>query len=105
MAFGKAPMRALRVLPATCGIVCLIAACCVVLADTLFIWRYGVDFCDAAFITETGDFADWPTGERPGWALVPAWLYALPLVLLAVTALAINPEPGGRRNTGCRGCE
>jgi hypothetical protein len=98
-------MRALRILPVICGILCLIAALGVFLADLLFIWRYGVDFCDAAFVTEAGDFADWPTGERPGWAFVPAWLYALPLVLVAATALALNPELGGQRNTGYRGCE
>lgn len=98
-------MRSLRVLPAICGIICLIAALCVVVADTLFVWRYGVDFCDASFITEAGDFADWPTGERPTWAFVPAWFYALPLVLMAAAALAVNPEPGGHRRTGRRGCE
>lgn len=67
--------------------------------DGLFVWRYGVDFSDAAFVTEDGQVADWPTGERPAWAFLPAATYSLWFVLLGASALAMCPE-AGKENRG-----
>lgn len=58
-------------------ILLFVAGAFILLGDGLFTLKYGVDYHDAAFVTTNGDFADWPTGERPGYAHLPAWAYGL----------------------------
>ena len=50
--------------------------------DGLFLLSWGFDVTDIAGISE-GYVIDWPTGERPPWAMVPAYAYAFALLSLA----------------------
>jgi hypothetical protein len=64
----------------------------IIVGDVLFIRRYGFDFNDVAFVTATGAFADWPTGERPPYAMVPATGYGLGACLAGALVLALRPK-------------
>ena len=67
----------------------LLAIGLVILAyDASFFVRYGMDATDVAAISD-GDIIDWPTGERPVWALAPAFAYALVSWILATAVFAV----------------
>ncbi len=59
------------------AIVFFVVGALILVGDGLFFQKYCVDYNDAAFVTANGDFADWPSGERPGYACLPAWVYGL----------------------------
>ncbi len=58
----------------------------ILVGDLLYIRKYGFDFDDVAEMTESDGPVDWPTGERPTYALFPAFTYALVFWLPAVAA-------------------
>jgi hypothetical protein len=73
----------------------LLAVGAVILAyDVFFIASYGCDANDVAGVTSDGFIIDWPTGERPVWAQVPAFTYSFGFWLLAAAVFA------GRRGIG-----
>lgn len=104
--FSLPSMRLLKTLSLVVGsILCLIGAI-ILIGDGLFLWHYGVGFSDAAFVTSDGQVADWPTGERPAWAYLPAATYSLWFFLLGATAFSVSPEIGKEyRGRVCRGTE
>lgn len=61
--------------------------------DALFYFQYGCDATDVAGASN-GDIVDWPTGERPAWALVPAFTYSIGFFLLASVAFGIRRQLG-----------
>jgi hypothetical protein len=65
-------------------------------ADIGTIRRYGCDLNDVACIDPRWGPVDWPTGERPTYALVPAFVYAFGFWLAA--ALLYAPWPEGGKN-------
>jgi hypothetical protein len=77
-----------------------------VFGDALFVWQYGADFNDAAFILGNGEFVDWPTGEPPLYAYIPAAGYGLAAWLISALLLVLHPG-NVRRYFGRirRGCE
>ena len=87
-------MRHLKKLPLIVGAFFFVIGALIFVGDGLFMWQYGVDFSDAAFVTEGGQVADWPSGERPTWACLPAGTYSLGFVLLGASALALWPKAG-----------
>lgn len=74
--------------------------------DVYTLLRYGCDINDmAAFDPQWGPI-DWPTGERPGFAMVPMYIYVCGFWLLG--ALLLMPwRKIGRPYCGrmCRGTE
>ena len=98
-------MGSLRILCHLLVVSCLLAAGLIVLADTAFIQRYGMDYSDACAVVG-GEVAEWPTGERPLWAYAPAWTYALIPLLAAGVFGALHPSRSVWPETRqCRGCE
>src|SRR5262245_33872235 len=87
-------MRLLKMIPLLAGSLLFLFGAFVLVGDGLFMWHYGVDFSDAAFVTQDGQVADWPTGERPAWAYLPAATYSLGFFLLSATVFALWPEVG-----------
>ena len=85
-------MRFLKAMPLVVGSLLFVVGLFILTGDGLFMWYYGVDFSDAAFVTQDGQVADWPTGERPAWAYFPAASYALGFVLLGATAFSLWPQ-------------
>ena len=61
--------------------------------DTLFLLSCGFDANDVAAVSD-GYFIDWPTGERPMWAMVPAYVYSLGFCLTALATFAIRKRVG-----------
>ena len=74
---------------------CLLAAAGLVLFgyDLFFILTADCDLNDVAGVSD-GCIIDWPTGERPLWAMVPAYTYAVALILLASGVLALRRQVG-----------
>lgn len=64
----------------------------IILYDAHVLLRYGFDVNDVYVILDNGDSADWPTGLRPLWAYIPAFVYGLGLCLCAAVVLCLNPE-------------
>ena len=83
---------------------CLTVAALIIAADMAFIWRFDMDYSDAGAVVG-GEAADWSTGERPAWAFVPAWSYALVPMLAAGVFGSLHPAagfwPGTRQRRGC----
>ncbi len=71
----------------------------IIFYDAYFLLRYGFDVNDVYVILDNGDSADWPTGLRPLWSLVPAFIYGLLLCLCAAPVVCLNPE---LKQTGLR---
>jgi hypothetical protein len=67
----------------------------ILLADLEAIFRWGCDINDAAVIDPQIGPIDWPTGERPGWALIPAFIYSVGFWVVA--ALLYVPWPATGR--------
>jgi hypothetical protein len=65
-----------------------------VIGDGLFIRRHGVDYNDAAFVTRNDEAAEWPTGERPLYACLPAAGYGMGAWLVAALVFVLWPEFG-----------
>lgn len=72
--------------------------------DALFHLQYGCDATDVAGVSN-GDIIDWPTGERPSWALVPAFTYSIGAFLLASVAFGIRRRLGHYPGRVWRGAE
>ena len=73
----------------------LIALGLAIVADDLdTILRYGFDTNDVAGFTNTGEPVDWPTGERPLFALPPAYAYGIGFCGLAAALLLIRSTLG-----------
>ena len=60
--------------------------------DAIYVKRYGVGFNEAAFFLVNGEFADWPTGERPAYAYFPLGVYGIATCVLAVVLFSLWPE-------------
>lgn len=75
-----------------CTALLVFAGTVIVVGDVLFIRRYGVDYNDVAFVTRNDDVVDWPTGERPLYACVPAAGYGFAAWLVAALLLVPWPE-------------
>lgn len=61
--------------------------------DVLFRCAYGCDVTDVAGVSQ-GFIIDWPTGERPTWAMVPAYTYSFGFWLLALAAFIFHSRVG-----------
>jgi hypothetical protein len=66
----------------------------IVVYDAYVIVRYGFDINDVAGMTDDGGPIDWPTGERPAFASVPAFVYGFVFWLAAAVVFALWPEVG-----------
>ena len=60
--------------------------------DALVLIKCGFDINDVYGITNNGGPIDWPTGLRPSWTFIPAFVYALLLLLAGVLAFVPWPE-------------
>ena len=69
-----------------------LAGIAILACDVLFLILYRCDITDIAGVVD-GYMIDWPTGERPLWALVPAWAYAIVLLILALTFVISRKRP------------
>jgi hypothetical protein len=85
-------MRTLRLAAA---LLLILLGLYVLLEDVHAILRYGCDINDVAAIDPRWGPVDWPTGERPTYAMVPAFVYALGFWVAG--ALLFVPWPEGRR--------
>ena len=72
----------------------IIAGLLVVLEDLDAILRWGCVINDVAAIDPHWGSIDWATGERPSWALVPAFVYSFGFWLVAVLLFVPWPERG-----------
>jgi hypothetical protein len=72
------PKRALLI----CGLLCAAVGLAALVYDLFLIAATGYDMTDVAGVID-GYAIEWPTGERPPWTLLPAYAYALALLLLA----------------------
>lgn len=73
--------------------------------DLNFHLTWGCDVTDVAGADQWG-LIDWPTGERPAWATVPAYGYGLVLWGLAFTLLGIRHRLGQKYSGRiCRGAK
>ena len=61
--------------------------------DALFFLDCGFDVNEVAGVSD-GVIIDWPTGERPVWARVPAYSYSLAFWLLALAMFGIRRRVG-----------
>ena len=61
------------------------------LDDLYTILRYGCDINDVAAIDPCWGPIDWPTGEKPTFALIPAYVYSF--AFWSVGALILVPQP------------
>jgi len=95
----------MRKIPAIISSILLALGLAIVVYDVCIIFQFGFDINDVAGITDDGP-VDWPTGERPAFALVPAFVYGFAFWLAAAAVLSLWPEVG-RPYTGriCRGTE
>ena len=66
----------------------------VLFADLEAILRWGCDINEVAAIDPHWGPIDWPTGERPSWALVPAFIYSFGFWLVAALLYVRLPETG-----------
>ena len=57
--------------------------------DALFLLTCGFDVNEVAGVSD-GYIIDWPTGERPVWAMVPAYVYSLGFCLIALATFVIR---------------
>ncbi len=71
------------------------AALFLLVADLFVRAATGWDMTDVAGVVD-GCAVDWPTGERPVWALVPAFSYSAPLLLMGATVIAFTRKIGLR---------
>jgi len=60
--------------------------------DLWFIRYFGFDFNDVIYLGGE-DFSDWPTGERPSWAIVPLFAYSFPFLIVGFLIFIIRPKP------------
>ena len=81
------------------GLVVLAFSAAILLYDTHFIHRYGVDMNEVAAVVD-GGIADWPTGERPFFAEFPAWHYGVASTIIAVALITISALIPRRRKSG-----
>jgi hypothetical protein len=82
-----------RKIPLIVSLILLAIGLAITIYDITVIREFGFDVNDVADIGRNGELADWPTGERPGWAFVPAFVYGIGFCLAAVLVLAPWPEP------------
>ncbi len=61
--------------------------------DAVFLLSYGLDVNEVVGVSD-GYIIDWPTGERPVWATVPAYVYSLGFCLIALTTFLIRKRLG-----------
>ena len=64
------------------------------IADLDAVMCWGCDLNDVAAIDPHWGPIDWPTGERPDWTLVPAFIYAFGFWLIAALLYVPWPETG-----------
>lgn len=68
--------------------------------------RWGCDSNDVFGIDPHWGPIDWPTGERPGWTYVPAFVYAFGFWIVALLFFVPWPtSPGAYRGRVFRGTE
>ena len=89
----------MRKIPIIVGSLLLAVGVVIFAYDASFIISYGVDANDVASVTEEGFIIDWPTGETPLWAQIPAYTYSFGFWLLAAAAFAAW-RPMGRVYAG-----
>jgi hypothetical protein len=78
-----------RKIPIIVGSLLLAVGAVILAYDVFFIVSYGCDANDVAGVTNDGFIIDWPTGERPVWAQVPAFTYSFGFWLLAAAVFAV----------------
>lgn len=61
--------------------------------DILFFLGAGFDANEVAGISD-GQIIDWPTGERPVWAMVPVYVYSIGFCLAALAVFSIRKRVG-----------
>jgi len=99
-------MHLFRKLQLTVAMFLVFVGAVIVIGDLLFIRRYGVDYNAVAFVTRSDGVVDWPTGERPLYAYVPAAGYGLAAWFVAALFLVPWPEfPNLYHGTIRRGTE
>lgn len=69
-----------------CGLLCAAAGLAAFACDVFLIAATGYDMTDIAGVIN-GCAVEWPTGERPCWAHLPAYAYALTLLFIAAMLL------------------
>ena len=80
-----------RILMGLCGVL-VVVGLALTTWDAIYFSKYGVGFNDAAFFLGNGEFADWPTGERPAYAYFPLAAYGIAAWFLAVVSFSLWPE-------------
>ena len=81
------------------------AGLCIIAADTVYFTKYGVGFNEAAFFLGNGEFADWPTGERPFYAYFPLAAYGIGACFAAIILFSVSPQIGTYPGRVLRGTE
>ena len=82
-------MRTLRQIVTS---ILIVAGLLLFLTDVDAICRWGCDMNDVAAIDPYWGPIDWPTGERPDWALIPAFVYSFGFWLIAALLFVPWPE-------------
>lgn len=82
-------LQNVRRIPIIVGSLLLAVGAVILAYDVFFIANYGCDANDVVRVTNDGFTIDWPTGERPVWAQVPAFTYSLGFWLLAAAVFAV----------------
>ncbi len=88
----------MRKIPLTIGLVLLAVGLAIFLYDASVIFRYGFDINDVVGMTDDGGPIDWPTGERPAFTFIPAFVYSFGLWLAAAVVFSLWPEVGRRHH-------
>ncbi len=93
-------------IPVIIGSILLAVGLAIFLCDSYMYYRYGFGINDVVGMTEDGGPIDWPTGERPDFTFIPAFVYALGFWLAAAVGFSLWPEVGkGHRGRIRRGTE
>lgn len=70
------------------GIGCFVIGAWILFYDAWFFYRFDMD-ANEVLGTDGNVTIDWTTGERPNYALLPAWIYGNAFVLIAAVLLII----------------
>ncbi|MEI6780565.1 MAG: hypothetical protein WCQ21_06535 [Verrucomicrobiota bacterium] len=83
---------------------CLLAAVglLVLICDLFQMASSNPGLTDIAGVVD-GSVVEWPTGERPVWALVPAYAYGLAFLVMACAVLYVHRRIGTPYSSRARG--
>jgi len=84
----------MKKIPIIFGSVLLAAGLAIFFCDAYVSYRCGFGINDVAGMTDDGGPIDWPTGERPAWTFIPAFVYSFGFWLAAAVVFSLWPEVG-----------